>query len=58
MAQVLDHIRAVHHTRETIYAIYVVDPASGRLLQTVTLRRIITAAPDCLVVTLGSGRRC
>jgi magnesium transporter len=44
----LDHLRRVEKTRETIYAIYILAPGNGRLLQVVTLRRLITgdaAAP-------------
>jgi len=43
--QVLAHIRAVEHTRETVYAIFVLDPRSGSLLGTVPLRRLIASDP-------------
>ncbi|WP_428351914.1 magnesium transporter [Lichenifustis flavocetrariae] len=56
VAEVLDHIRAVHHTRETIYPIYVINPSSGRLEQTVSLRRLITASPGDPILTHCSGR--
>ncbi len=56
VAEVLEHIRDVHHTRETIYPIYVVDPANGRLKQTVSLRRLIAAAPDEPILARCSGR--
>ena len=55
VAEVLDHIRAVHHTRETIYPIYLLDPV-GALLQTVSLRRLITCAPSDKIITLTTGR--
>ncbi|MCK0196292.1 magnesium transporter [Ancylobacter sp. 6x-1] len=42
----LRHIRAIERTRETIYAIYVLDPASHKLLKAVTLRRLITGEPN------------
>ncbi|MDR6953172.1 magnesium transporter [Ancylobacter sp. 3268] len=42
----LRHIRAIERTRETIYAIYVLDPATHKLMQAVTLRRLITGEPQ------------
>ncbi len=42
----LAHIRAIERTRETIYAIYVLDPVNHRLLKAVTLRRLIIADPQ------------
>ncbi|MGU3493249.1 magnesium transporter [Xanthobacteraceae bacterium A53D] len=44
--QTLDHVRAVERTRETIYAIYVLDPATRRLQSIVTLRRLISGEPS------------
>jgi magnesium transporter len=43
--QTIDHIRRVERTRETVYAIYVLDPKTRRLLQAVSLRRLIAAEP-------------
>src|ERR1700719_512845 len=40
--QTLQHIRKVERTRETVYAIYVLDPQKKTLLQVVTLRRLIS----------------
>ena len=57
VAQVLGHIGAVHHTRETIYPIFVLDPDTGALVQTVSLRRLITCQPTDLILTLASGRK-
>jgi len=51
VAQTLDHIRQVERTRETVYAIYVIDPQSKRLLNAVTLRRLIAAAPDAPILS-------
>jgi magnesium transporter len=48
----LQHIREVERTRETIYAIYILDPASRRLLQTTTLRRLITSAPEAPILSV------
>lgn len=46
VGQTLAHVRAVEGSRETIYAIYVLDPASRRLINVVNLRRLIAGAPD------------
>jgi magnesium transporter len=48
----LQHIREVERTRETIYAIYILDPASRRLLQTTTLRRLIASAPEAPILSV------
>lgn len=50
--QTLDHVRAVESSRETIYAIYVLDPATRRLVNTVTLRRLISGAPSANITTV------
>ena len=52
VAQTLQHIRDVERTRETVYAIYVLDPASGQLQQVVTLRRLITGRADASILTV------
>jgi magnesium transporter len=44
--QTLQYIRKVERTRETIYAIYVLDPQKKTLLQVVTLRRLIAGEPQ------------
>lgn len=44
--QVLARVRAVEHTRETVYAIYVLDPRGGALLAGVPLRLLIGADPN------------
>ncbi|SBV37229.1 Magnesium transporter [uncultured Stenotrophomonas sp.] len=46
VARTLQHIREVERTRETVYAIYVLDPHGQQLRQVVTMRRLITGAPD------------
>lgn len=46
VAQTMDHIRSVERTRETVYAIYVLEPVSKRLVQMVTLRRLLSADPS------------
>lgn len=46
VGQTLQHIREVERTRETVYAIYVLDPKSHQLQRVVTMRRLITGEPD------------
>ncbi|TCK31342.1 magnesium transporter [Ancylobacter aquaticus] len=46
VGETLRHIRETERTRETIYAIYVLDPLSQKLLKAVTLRRLITGEPE------------
>jgi magnesium transporter len=53
--QTLRHIREVERTRETVYAIYVLDQRRV-LLRVVTLRQLISGEPDQLIVVLGPGR--
>src|SRR5664280_2971147 len=50
--QTLDYIRQVESTRETVYAIYVLDPATEKLVQTVSLRRLITGEPQAPVLSV------
>ena len=56
VTEVIQHIRDVHHARETVYPIYVLDPATNTLLQTVSLRRLITCEPTDRILSLASGR--
>ena len=51
----MEHLREVEGSRETIYAIYVTDPESQRLVATVPLRRLMFGAPDAAVATLAPG---
>jgi len=51
VAQTLAHIREVERTRETVYAIYVLDPTSRRLVRAVSLRRLISAEPDAPILS-------
>jgi magnesium transporter len=50
--QTLDYIRHVESSRETIYAIYVLDPLSKELVKTITLRRLITGDPQAPVLSV------
>jgi magnesium transporter len=49
VAECLEHIRQVARDRETIYACYIVEPETGRLLGAVSLRDLMMAAPACQV---------
>jgi len=50
--QTLDYIRHVESSRETVYAIYVLDPLSKNLVKTITLRRLITGDPEAPVLSV------
>lgn len=52
-AQTLQHIRDVERSRETVYAIYVIDPATRKLLRTVALRRLVSSEPDASILSVG-----
>ncbi|HWA63868.1 MAG TPA: magnesium transporter [Caulobacteraceae bacterium] len=54
-ARTLEHIKAVEHTRETVYAIHVTGP-SRDLVRIVTLRQLISAQPDERIDQVGPGR--
>jgi magnesium transporter len=50
--QTLQYLRAVERTRETIYAIYVLDPYKRTLLQVVTLRRLIAGSSSASILSV------
>src|SRR5258706_3900069 len=50
--QTLDYIRYVESSRETVYAIYVLNPLSKKLVKTITLRRLITGDPEAPVLSV------
>lgn len=52
VARTLDYVRHVERTRETVYAIYVLDPAAGKLVRSVSLRRLISGDPQALVTSV------
>ncbi len=54
---VLDHIRMVERSRETVYAVYVLDPVKNTLVQAVSLRRLIAGDPAANVLTAAPPRR-
>jgi magnesium transporter len=57
VAQTLDHIRRVERTRETVYAIYVLDPRSRKLVRVVSLRRLIAGEPDAPILSVARDSR-
>lgn len=50
--QTLQHIRQVERTRETVYAIYLLDPITRRLVGAVSLRRLISGELSAGILTL------
>src|SRR5882672_4765955 len=50
--QTLDYLRQVERTRETLYAIYVLDPVTKNLVQAISLRRLITGEPEAPVLSV------
>ena len=56
VAEALAHIRAVERTRETIYALYLLEPLTRTLLRTISLRRLITGEPEQKVMDLALAR--
>jgi magnesium transporter len=56
-AQTLQHVRMVERTRETIYAIYILDPRSKVLLRALPLRRLLSADPESSVLAAAPTRR-
>jgi magnesium transporter len=53
----LQHIREVERNRETVYAIYILDPSSRRLLRTASLRRLITTEPNASILSISPEQR-
>ncbi|RUU26021.1 magnesium transporter [Mesorhizobium sp. M6A.T.Ce.TU.016.01.1.1] len=56
VGRTLDHIRKVERTRETVYAIYVVDPRTHVLVRSTGLRRLITGEPDDPIMAIAPDR--
>ena len=54
--QALANIREVGRAKETIYAIYLLDPESGQLLRVVSLRQLLLGDPAARVGSLGDAR--
>lgn len=53
----LDHIHEVGRAKETVYAIYVLDPLEQRLVHVVSLRELMVADPAQLVLDVGEHRK-
>ncbi|OHV88177.1 magnesium transporter [Mesorhizobium sp. ORS 3428] len=56
VGRTLDYIRKVERTRETIYAIYIVDPETQQLLRSTGLRRLITGEPEDSILSVAPDR--
>lgn len=56
VADVLDLIRTVERSRETVYSVFLLDER-GCLDATISLRRLIAAAPDSPAIDLARDRR-
>jgi magnesium transporter len=52
----LAHIREVARDKETVYAVYVVDPKDGRLVHVVSLRDLLVADPATPILAVGKRR--
>ncbi|MBI3701836.1 MAG: magnesium transporter [Afipia sp.] len=50
--QTLQHVRSVERTRETVYAIYLLDPVNRRIVGAVSLRRLISGEPSAKISAL------
>lgn len=57
VAEVLHHIRRVERQRETVYAVYVIEPRRNLLLQAVSLRRLVSADPQASVLAAAPQRQ-
>jgi len=55
--QTLDYISQVGRAKETVYAIYVLDPEDRRLVHVVSLRELMVADRATLVVDVGDRRK-
>lgn len=56
VGRTLDHIRKVERTRETVYAIYIVDPQTHLLVRSTGLRRLITGEPGDPILSVAPNR--
>ncbi|MEI9410028.1 magnesium transporter [Mesorhizobium salmacidum] len=56
VGRTLDYIRKVERTRETVYAIYIVDPQTHLLVRSTGLRRLITGEPDDSILSVAPDR--
>lgn len=56
VGETLRHIRDVERSRETVYAIHVLDPETCALVRVVTLRQLITGEPGDAILDLAPER--
>ncbi|MBZ9758450.1 magnesium transporter [Mesorhizobium sp. ESP6-5] len=56
VGRTLDYIRKVERTRETVYAIYIVDPRTNLLVRSTGLRRLITGEADDPILSVAPDR--
>jgi magnesium transporter len=56
VGEVMAHIRSVENTRETIYAIYILEPGTGALLRAISLRELVLADPNVNVLAAAPAR--
>jgi magnesium transporter len=56
VGRTLDYIRKVEGTRETVYAIYIVDPQTQVLVRSTGLRRLIAGGPDDPIMAVAPDR--
>ena len=57
IAETLEHVRRVERSRETIYAIYVQDVKTKKLVNAVTLRRLIIGEDEAPVLSAAPDRK-
>ncbi len=57
VGQALQHIREVGGARETVYALYVLDPNSHQLIRAISLRQLILSDHGTWLIDVGSPRR-
>lgn len=50
VGRTLQYVREVERSRETVYAIYLLDPRERTLVQVVTMRRLITGEADAPIL--------
>lgn len=56
VGEALDRIRTTGGDRETVYAVYVLDPESDRAVGMVSLRQLVCAAPEEAILPLSRNR--
>jgi magnesium transporter len=56
VGRTLDYIRKVERTRETVYAIYILDPDTQLLMRSTSLRRLIAGEPEDPILSVAPDR--